>query len=118
MGRWRGRRALVGLLAVTAVLATGCSRGEVSAGDLQESVRTGLEQQGVELRSVSCPSGISAQLDATVICEVELWDEDAFGEPVDRVRVEVIAVDGQQVRYRLTPLAVGVADDAPATSEP
>ncbi|QDO90130.1 DUF4333 domain-containing protein [Ornithinimicrobium ciconiae] len=114
MGSWSGRRA-AGLLAVVLTLAA-CSRGEVPAGDLQQSVRDGLATEGVELRSVTCPSGVASQLGASVVCQVEFWEENALGEPVDRVRIVVTSVEGDQVRYRLEPLAVGVADDAEAPS--
>lgn len=115
MGSWSGRRAAC-LLAVVLTLSA-CSRGgEVPAGDLQQSVRDGLATEGVELRSVTCPSGVASRLGASVVCQVEFWEEDALGEPVDRVRIVVTSVEGDQVRYRLEPLAVGVADDAEAPS--
>lgn len=112
----RGVRGAASVLAVVAMALTGCARGEVPAGDLQQSVRDGLVAEGVELRSADCPSGVAATVGATVVCRVELRDDHALGEPVDRVRVVVISVEGEQVRYRLEPLAVGVADDAEATA--
>ena len=115
MGRRRLRRT-GSLLVLAAVALSGCARGEVPAGDLQQSVRDGLATEGVELRSAECPSGVAATVGATVVCRVELWDDQALGEPVDRVRVVVTAVEGEQVRYRLEPLAIGVADDAEATA--
>lgn len=101
-----------GLVAAAALLLSGCAGGEVSAAAVQQSVRDGLAGQGVEVRSVSCPAGVDSRVGSVVVCAVELWDEDALGQPVDRVRVEVTEVDGEQVRYRLVPLAVGVPDDA------
>lgn len=115
MGRSR-LRGMGSLVALVAVALSGCARGEVSSGDLQQSVRDGLAAEGVQLRSAECPSGVAATVGATVVCLVELSDEHALGEPVDRVRVVVISVEGEQVRYRLEPLAVGVADDAEATA--
>lgn len=115
MGRSRLRRA-GSLLVLAAVVLSGCARGEVSAGDLQQSVRDGLAAEGVALRTAECPSGVAATVGATVVCQVELADDHALGEPVDRVRVVVTSVDGEQVRYRLEPLAVGVADDAETTA--
>ncbi|WP_256842649.1 DUF4333 domain-containing protein [Ornithinimicrobium cryptoxanthini] len=104
------------MTAAVAVLS-GCGAKEVSASAVEQSVRDGMTTQGVEVQSVSCPSGVAADVDATVVCAVQLWDEGALGEPVDRVRVVVTSVDGDQVRYRLEPLAVGVPDDAEATPD-
>ena len=112
-----GVRRSVGVLAAgVMLLLAGCAGGEVSAADVQQSVRDGLATKGVEVRSVSCPEGISSDIGSTVVCKVDLWDETALGEPVDRVRVVVVAVDGEKLRYRLESLAVGVADDAQATT--
>lgn len=111
----RGLRA-VGVCFAAVVLLSGCSGQEVSATAVEQSVREGMATQGVVLHSVSCPEGLAAELDATVVCAVELRDEFALGHPVDRVRVEVSAVDGEQLKYRLVPLAVGAPDDAEATT--
>lgn len=108
----RNRRVIGGLVAATALLLSGCAGGEVSAAAVQQSVRDGLAGQGVEVRSVSCPTGVDSRVGSVVVCAVDLWDEEALGQPVDRVRVEVTEVDGDKVRYRLVPLAVGVPDDA------
>ena len=114
----RSRRfATVAALTATVAVLSGCGAKEVSASAVEQSVRDGLATQGVEVQSVSCPSGVTADLGATVVCAVELWDEAALGEPVDRVRVVVTSVDGEKVRYRLEPLAVGVPDDAEATPD-
>jgi len=83
---------------------------------VQQSVRDGLATQGIEPRSVSCPEGLTASVGERVVCEVDLWDPAAFGEPVDRIRVVVVETDGDEVRYRLEPLAVGVPDDAEVTT--
>lgn len=107
-----------GFLALTLALLTGCGGSAVSAGAVQQSVRDGLAGQGVEIRSVSCPEGVEARVGATVVCQVELWDQTALGEPVDRIRVVVKEARGEQVRYRLEPLAVGVPDDAQTTPAP
>jgi type IV pilus biogenesis protein CpaD/CtpE len=104
------------LSAVAVGLLSGCAAREVSATAVEQSVRDGMATQGVELRSVSCPQGVAAEVDATVVCDVDFRDENALGQPVDRVRVVVIATSGEEVRYRLEPLAVGVPDDAEATS--
>ncbi len=107
-----------GMVAAMVLTLTGCGSGTVSADSVQQSVRDGLASQGIEPRSVSCPEGVEASVGESVVCTVELWDEAGFGEPVDRVRVVVKEVSGDQVRYRLEPLAVGVPDDAePATTE-
>ena len=95
-----------------AALLSGCDGSTVSAGAVQQSVRDGLSDQGIQTQSVSCPEGVQARLGATVVCGVELQDENAFGEPVDRIRVVVKETEGDQVRYRLEPLAVGAPDDA------
>lgn len=116
VGTIGGRRAVGVVVAAAMLVLTGCAGGEVSAADVQQSVRDGLATKGVEVRSVSCPAGVASEVGATVVCKVELWDEEALGEPVDRVRVVVVDVEGEQVRYRLEPLAVGVADDAQATT--
>jgi len=100
-----------GVVAVVALLLGGCAGGEVSAADVQQSVRDGLASQGIEVQSVTCPAGVDSTVGTTVVCTVELWDEEAFGQPVDRVRVVVTEVRGDEVRYRLEPLAVGVPDD-------
>lgn len=114
----RSRRfQTVAVLAVALALLTGCGAKELSASAVEQSVRDGMATQGVELQSVSCPTGVAAEVDATVVCAVQLWHELALGEPVDRVRVVVNSVEGDKVRYRLEPLAVGVADDAPATPD-
>lgn len=114
--RSRGFRTAGALIAAIAVLS-GCGAKEVSASAVEQSVRDGMATQGVEVQSVSCPSGVAADVDATVVCQVEFWDEHALGEPVDRVRVVVTSVDGDRVRYRLEPLAVGVPDDAEAPAD-
>ena len=114
--RSRGFATVAGLT-VAVVLLSGCGAKEVSASAVEQSVRDGMATQGVEVQSVSCPSGVTADLGATIVCAVEFWDEDALGEPVDRVRVVVTSVDGDKVRYRLEPLAVGVPDDAEATPD-
>lgn len=115
--RARGPRATVGVVALAALLS-GCTGTTVSADAVQESVRDGLADQGIRTRSVSCPEGVQARLDASVVCTVELEDENAFGEPVDRVRVVVKETEGDQVRYRLEPLAVGAPDDAEPAPDP
>lgn len=103
-------------VALSVLVLSACGSGTVGADSVQQSVRDGLATQGIEARSVSCPEGVGASVGHSVVCTVELWDETAFGEPVDRVRVVVKEVTGDQVRYRLEPLAVGVPDDAePAT---
>lgn len=103
--------ALCGLLA-------GCS-DEVSSDEVNDSIREAMADQGIELSSVSCPSGVPPKVGATVVCPVELVGVDPLGVPVDRIRVVVTEVDGNEVRYRLEPLAVGTPDDAPAeTSSP
>ena len=108
--------ATLALCAAATGMVSGCAERQVSALAVEQSVRDGMASKGVELRSVSCPEGLEAQVDATVICEVDFWDENALGQPVDRMRVVVIASSGEEVRYRLEPLAVGVPDDAEATS--
>lgn len=108
------RRA--GVVGLTLALLAGCGGSSVSANAVQQSVRDGLAAQGIEARSVSCPEGVEARIGATVVCQVELWDQGGFGEPVDRIRVVVKDARGEQVRYRLEPLAVGVPDDAEATT--
>lgn len=105
------------MLALCALVLSGCGAGTVSAESVQQSVRDGLATQGIEPRSVSCPEGVEASVGQHVVCTVELWDEAAFGEPVDRVRVVVKDVTGDQVRYRLEPLAVGADDDAEPADE-
>lgn len=104
-------RVITGVVAAVALLLGGCAGGEVSAADVQQSVRDGLASQGIEVQGVTCPSGIDSTIGTTVVCDVQLWDENAFGQPVDRVRVVVTEVSGDEVRYRLEPLAVGVPDD-------
>lgn len=111
-GRTRtGHAARATAVASAAILLTGCG-GELSLADVEESIRDGLADEGVELDSVDCPEGLAAEVGAAVVCDVELSDEDALGEQVDRVRVVVTSVDGNDVRYRLEPLAVGASDDA------
>lgn len=115
MRRGAGRAGVV--LAASALVLSGCGGGTVGADSVQQSVRDGLAGQGIDPRSVSCPDGVEASVGESVVCGVELWDEAAFGEPVDRIRVVVTEVSGDQVRYRLEPLAVGVPDDAQPADE-
>lgn len=100
-----------GLVAAVMLALAGCSGGELSAEDVQDSVLEGLAEQDIEAHQVDCPTGVEATVGTVVVCRVELADPDAFGQPVDRVRVVVTEVSGKQVRYRVEPLAVGVADD-------
>lgn len=109
------RGVICGLIA--AVLLGGCAGGEVSAADVQQSVRDGLATQGIEVQSVTCPHGVDSTVGTVVVCSVQLWDQEAFGQPVDRVRVVVTEVRGDEVRYRLEPLAVGVPDDHGLTDD-
>lgn len=100
-------------MATPALVLSGCGgNATVSVDAVQQSIRDGLAAQGVEIQEVSCPEGVPARVEASVVCSVRLWDETAFGEPVDRIRVVVKETEGEQVRYRLEPLAVGVPDDA------
>lgn len=115
LGRTRGLRA-VGVLVAAVALLSGCSGQEVSATAVEQSVRDGMATKGLALHSVSCPEGVTANVGKTVVCAVEFEDPLALGHAVDRVRVEVIAADGDEVRYRLVPLAVGAPDDAEATT--
>lgn len=108
--------ATLALCAAATGMLSGCAERQVSAVAIEQSVRDGMATKGVELRSVGCPEGLEAKVDATVVCDVEFWDENALGQPVDRVRVVVISSSGEEVRYRLEPLAVGVPDDAEATT--
>lgn len=94
-----------------AVLLAGCG-GELSVTDMEGSIRDGLAVEGAVVDTVGCPEVVGTEVGASVVCDVQLRDEDALGEPVDRVRVTVTGVAGREVRYRLEPLAVGVPDDA------
>ena len=111
------RLQIVGALAAVVALLSGCGAKELSASAVEQSVRDGMATKGVDVTSVRCPAGVAAEVEATVVCEVQFFDEQALGHPVDRVRVVVNSVDGNKVRYRLEPLAVGVPDDAPATPD-
>ncbi|MCK0112817.1 DUF4333 domain-containing protein [Ornithinimicrobium sp. F0845] len=114
----RRKRGLISaVVAAAALLLGGCAGGEVSAADVQQSVRDGLATQGIEVQSVTCPTGVEATVGTVAVCTVELVDEDAFGQPVDRVRVVVTEVSGDELRYRLEPLAVGVPDDHGLTDD-
>lgn len=116
LARSRGFR-MVAAVAAAVALCSGCGAKELSASAVEQSVRDGMATKGVEVRSVSCPAGVAAEVDATVVCDVQFVDDHALGEPVDRVRVVVNSVEGDKVRYRLEPLAVGVPDDAEATPD-
>lgn len=111
-----GRAAGCVVAGLTALAVSGCG-GDLSAEDIEGSIRDGLADRGAEVDTVECPEAVAAEVEAMVVCEVDLRDEAALGEPVDRVRVTVTSVDGNEVRYRLEPLAVGVADDAGTLDE-
>jgi hypothetical protein len=93
-------------LVALAVLLGGCSR-EVAADDIEASITEQVEQQGLVVQSVDCPAGLPPEVGATVVCDVELTGVDETGAEVDRFRVEVVEVEGDEVRYTLEPLAVG-----------
>jgi hypothetical protein len=46
---------------------------------------------------------------------VQLAGVDPLGTPVDRIRVVVTSVDGDEVGFRLEPIAIGAPDGATAT---
>lgn len=99
----------VGLL-----LLAGCAQ-EVARGDVEDSIREAMADQGVELTAVTCPGGVQAEVGASIVCEVELVGVDPLGVPVDRIKVVVTDVEGSEVRYRLEPLAVGADDQGSVT---
>jgi len=88
------------------LLTTGCSR-EVSAGDLEGSIAEQAELQGFELESVDCPGGLPPEVGATVVCEVVIT---GAAQSIDRFKIEATEVDGDQVRYSLTPLVEGMSE--------
>ena len=102
-------KAMMSALGLAAIvgLASGCAR-EVSAGDIEDSIREQAQTQGFPLESVDCPEGLPPEPGATIICEVVITGEVEIvpGQPevVDRFRVEVRGVDGGQARYSMTPL--------------
>lgn len=103
-------------LVVLAVALAGCSK-EVSRGDVEASIRTAMAEQGVEVIELRCPGGVAAELDASIVCDVELGGVDLLGQPVDRIKVVVTGIEGNEVRYRLEPLAVGEPDDSASVTE-
>jgi hypothetical protein len=108
--RSRRRAAPAGALAALVLLA-GCAQ-EVGASEVEQSIREAMGGQQVMIDSVECPSGLPAEEGAVIICPVTVFGVDDAGDPIDRIRVRVTAVEGTEVRYRLEPLAEGVPDDA------
>lgn len=107
---WNRSSALaVAGLALAVLGLTGCSQ-EVSAGDLEDSIREKLGEQGLQVESADCRDGLPPEVGATVICDVEIVGVDEEGGQVDRIRVEAVEVLDGQVRYNLEPLAVGDPD--------
>lgn len=107
----RTRRApyAVAGFALAVLGLAGCSR-EVSAGDLEDSIREQAQDQGLQLESVDCRDGLPPEVGATVICDVEIVGVDEAGGQVDRIRVEAVEVVDNEVRYDLEPLAEGDPD--------
>lgn len=94
------RGVLLGGLAVVALLMSGCSK-EVSAEDLEARITDEAEGLGLTVASVDCPGGLSAEVGATLTCEVEMTGP---AGTYDRYQLEVTEVDGDTVTYVLAPL--------------
>ncbi|GAA1158025.1 DUF4333 domain-containing protein [Ornithinicoccus hortensis] len=109
MSRTRRVPLAAGALALAALGLAGCSQ-EVSAGDLEDSIREQADAQGLQLESVDCREGLPPEVGATVICDVEIVGVDEAGGQVDRIRVEAVEVNDDEVRFSLEPLAVGDPD--------
>ncbi len=113
----RLRRALTTGVAGLALLGlAGCAQ-EVGQAEVERSITDTMAEQQVMLESVTCPGGLPAEDDAVIICQVTVFGVDDSGVPIDRIRVRVTEIDGQEVRYRLEPLAEGIPDDAPAPTD-
>lgn len=112
MSRTRAAKVTVGAAAV-AVLAGGCG-GPVSVADLQASIEQQAERRGWALESVDCPSELPAQVEATVICAVQITGEveASSGEVgvVDRIQVVVRGIDRGTPRYSMYPLLEGTPE--------
>ncbi|WP_194288483.1 DUF4333 domain-containing protein [Ornithinicoccus halotolerans] len=107
-------RAVAALL--LGVALAGCSR-DVSQEQVEQSIREAMAEQGAVISSLDCPGDLPPELDARMICQVDMDGLLESGVEVDRIRVVVTEVAGREVRYRLEPLAVGAPDDAPAPDD-
>lgn len=108
---WRG----AGALSVGLVLLAGCAQRDVPEGEVERTIRDGMADRGVEILELDCPGGVPMEVDASVVCDVQLAGVDPLGTPVDRIRVVVTSVDGDEVGFRLEPIAIGAPEDATAT---
>jgi hypothetical protein len=101
----------VGLVTVVAPVAlVGCAQ-EVAGDEVEQSIVDAMTEQQVTLESVDCPEALPAELDAAIVCEVSVIGVNDLGAPVDRIRVGVTAIEGEEVRYRLEPLAEGASHE-------
>lgn len=103
-----GRSAAV---AAVLVLLSGCAQQDVPQGEVERSIREGMADRGVQILDLRCPGGVVMELDASVTCDVQLGGIDPLGVPVDRIKVVVTSVDGEQVGFRLEPLAMSTDTD-------
>lgn len=108
---WRGTVAV----AAVVVLLSGCAQQDVPQGEVERTIREGMTERGVQVLELECPGGVPMEVKASVTCDVQLGGIDPLGAPVDRIRVVVTSVDGEQVGFRLEPIAIGAPDDATAT---
>lgn len=70
-----------------------------------------MAEQQVTLESVDCPEPLAAELEATIVCDVSVTGVSDLGAPIDRIRVVVTGIEGEEVRYRLKPLAEGASTE-------
>lgn len=111
-----GAAARAGGALLTLLVLAGCSR-DVPQDQVEQSIREAMAGQGATMQSLDCPGDLPPELDARMICQVDMDGVLATGVEVDRIRVVVTEVEGREVRYRLEPLAVGVPDDAPSPED-
>lgn len=83
----------------------GCSGAELDDDDLVATLRAELARNGVQADDLSCPTGLRAEVGASVRCTFSTG-----GQPVDAV-ARIAAVDGETVTYDVHTEARPVLQD-------
>lgn len=102
--------------AIAAVGLAGCA-SDVAASDIEETITSRYAEMQTPVREVSCPEDLSAEVGATLICEISFLGQTPGGFEYDRIRVEVSSTENNTVYYDLVLLGVGQPDDVPADGQ-
>lgn len=92
------KRFGVVVAAAAAVIGMSACQKSVQQSDVEEGIEEQVKTRDPNVSGVSCPDDLKAEVGATMECDVEGSDQ------FKKVKVEVKSVDGDEVRYDITPV--------------